>query len=76
MSLARPSSKESLEKGGVKGEVRLVVALLNLKCLLDSQVDGSSKQLYIRIWSSGRARDKILGGFNVDRSDQMKKFGS
>lgn len=75
MSLARPSSKESLEKGGVKGEVTLV-ALLNLKCLLDSQVDGSSKELYIRIWSSGRARDKILGGFNVDRSDQMKKFGS
>lgn len=75
MSLAKPSSKESLEKGGVKGEVRLV-ALLNLKCLLDSQVDGSSKELYIRIWSSGRARDKILGGFNVDRSDQMKKLGS
>lgn len=35
------------------------MALLDLKYLLDFQVIGSSKQLFIRIWSSDWAGDKF-----------------
>lgn len=54
-----------------KGRIRTsVLALLNMKCLLDIQVDGSGKQLDTLVW----ARDKILGVINVDRCDRMKSY--
>lgn len=64
--------KDRVNKGRIKTSV---LALLNLRCLLDIQVDGSRTQLDIRMWRSGCDRDKIFGVIIVDRCDQMKLSG-
>lgn len=44
-----------MSKGGIKNPI----LVLSLKCLLGIQVDGSGKQLDIRIWWSSWAGDEI-----------------
>lgn len=68
--IGQASNKESLRKGGIKGELRLLFWLClirNVYSISDIRVDGSSNQLGIRIWSSDWARDKIFGVFILDR---------